>query len=377
MKIFVDAHFLDGRKHGVAIYIERLYSQYILLKPDDELYFGVEAGSPIDYALYSMPNVHVVHYRFGGVLRFLYDIPRLARQVRADVIHTQYVLPLRLDASVKRHVSMHDVLYEDFPELFSLLYCLSRKLIFGWSARRAELISSLSEYSRSRISTLYKRNAQDIHLIPPGVVADENSVVAIVDSTRANSILYVSRFEKRKNHIALLKAHVQLRPQHPDLKLVLVGFEIDGTLAMVRKFITEHGLADEVEIRGNISDEELQGLYRTAGVVAYPSFGEGFGMPIIEAFLLNSNTLFSSRTAMAEFTFAPANTFDPADDATIIAKLDAALRSRLLEPLEWQAQRRDVIKRYNWRQSASTMSDLYHSGNTKTNTFSSGDTQSI
>lgn len=377
MNIFIDGHFLDGRKHGVAIYLDRLYSQYRLLQPDDKLYFGVEPTAPIDYALFGMPNVHVMRYRFGGVLRFLYDIPRMARQVRADVIHTQYVLPLRLDAKVKRHVSMHDVLYEDFPELFSLHYRWSRKLVFGWSARRAELISSLSEYSRSRISTLYKRKAHDIHLMPPGVVDDENSVVAVVDSPRANSILYVSRFEKRKNHIALLKALVQLRPQHPGLKLMLVGFEIDGTLAKVREFIAEHGLADAVEIRGNISDDELQVLYRTAGVVAYPSFGEGFGMPIIEAFLLNSNTLFSSSTAMAEFNFAPANTFDPADDATIIAKLDAALRSRMLEPPEWKAQRRDVIKRYNWRQSALTMSALYHSGNTKTTSFSNGETLSL
>lgn len=365
MNIFIDGHFLDGRKHGVAIYLDQLYHQYRLLKPDDQLYFGIEPYAIINYALFSMPNVHVMRYRFGGPLRFLYDIPRMARKVNADVIHTQYVAPFRFYSIIKRHVTLHDVLYEDFPEQFSPLYRWSRKIIFGWSARRAELISSISEYSRSRIATLYKRKPDDIHLVPPGVVDDENSEVMLADTPRENSILYVSRFEKRKNHIVLLRALVQLRPRHPGLKLILVGFEVDGMLAKVRAFIAEHRLDDAVEVHGNISDDELQRQYRTAGVVAYPSFGEGFGMPIIEAFLVNSHTLFSNSTAMAEFTFAPDNTFDPTDDAKITAMLDTALRSRAIEPPEWRAQRHEVIKKYNWRQSARTLADMYHSGTTK------------
>ena len=360
MKLLIDGHFLDGRKHGVAIYLDKLYSQYRKLAPDDELHFGLEPDVSADYALFSMPRVFVHRYRFGGALRFLYDIPLLARKINADIVHTQYVAPLRIGYSAKRHVTLHDVLYEDFPELFSLRYRWSRKLIFGWSARRADLITSISEYSRARIAALYARRVQDIHLVYPGVVEDEGSTSMPICVQRNNSILYVSRFEKRKNHIALLNSLLELRQWHPDLRMILVGFEIDGTLAQVREFITRHGLDDAVDIRSNISDSELENLYRTAGVVAYPSFGEGFGMPVIEAFLLNSNTLFSHRTAMAEFTFAPNNTFDPADGVAITAKIDAALRARSTPSPEWQEQRQRVVEKYNWRQSAQILVKLYH-----------------
>lgn len=363
MKIFVDAHFLDGRKHGAAIYLDRLYSQYRLLQPNDEIYFGVEPKAVTDYALFKLPRVHVLRYRFGGPLRFLYDIPYLARKIKADVVHTTYVLPLRIGYSARRHVTLHDVLYEDFPELFSNVYRWSRKFIFGWSARNADLISTISEYSRDRIIALYRPKATPIHIVCPGVVDDEYSDISTNESVqRENNILYVSRFEKRKNHLALLRAFVKLRVNNPALRMTLVGFEVDGSLAVVKNFILEHALSGHVEIMGNISDEKLQKLYRTAGVVAYPSMGEGFGMPVIESFLLNPCTYYSNITAMAEFSFAPDNSFDPTDDDTIVQKISLGLQQSSGNPTAWEYQRALVVQKYNWRRSAKILVDIHHQG---------------
>jgi glycosyltransferase involved in cell wall biosynthesis len=360
MKIFIDGHFLDGQKHGVAIYLERLYSQYRKLQPEDELHFGLEPNSKIEYQLFLLPNVFVHRYRFGGFLRFLYDIPRIVRKINADVVQTQYILPIRFGYNAKRHVTMYDVLYEDFPELFSLFYRWSRRIVFGWSARRADLITTISEYSRSRIAVLYGRPENDIHLVYPGVVEDQHIIAASTNVTRENTILYVSRFEKRKNHFSLLNSFQELHKSDPSLRLVLIGFEVDGTLSKVNDFITRHGLNDVVDIRSRISDEELVNLYRISGVVIYPSFGEGFGMPIIESFLMNPNTIFSNTTAMAEFTFAPNNSFDPTDGRAMTAKLNAFLGATNAQPDEWQEQCCEVIRKYNWVSSAQTLVSLYH-----------------
>jgi glycosyltransferase involved in cell wall biosynthesis len=310
--------------------------------------------------LFGLPNVFVHHYRFGGVMRFLYDIPLIARRIKPDIIHTQYVLPLRFGDNAKRHVTLYDVLYEDFPEYFSLIYRLSRRLVFGWSAKRADIISSISEYSRSRIAALYGRKLSDIHLVFPGVTDDEDFCPSGTKTTRENFVLYVSRFEKRKNHLLLLNLIHKLLPLHPGLKLIFVGFEVDGTLAHVREFVKSNKLEHIVDIRSHIVDSELEILYRTAGVVAYPSFAEGFGMPIIESFLLNPNTLFSNKTAMKEFTFSPNNMFDPADEATVALMIDYALRFRNIEPVDWLVQQREIINKYNWKRSAQILARLYH-----------------
>lgn len=361
MKIFIDAHFLDGRKHGVAIYLDRLYSQYRQLQPNDELYFGIEPTVFADYPLFKLPRVHVLRYRFGGGLRFLYDIPHLVRQVGADVVHTQYVLPLRIGYSALRHVTIHDVLYEDFPDLFSVIYRWSRKIIFGWSARQADMVSTISEYSRDRVTALYRPKAAQIHIVYPGVVDDETLDIPAIDSgQRENNILYVSRFERRKNHLTLLRAFVILRVKNPGLRLILVGFEVDGSLAIVRSFISKHGLDSHVDIMGNITDAQLQTLYRTAGVVVYPSLGEGFGMPVIESFLLNPYTYYSNVTAMAEFSFAPDNTFSPTDENAIAQKIGLGLLESSTNPASWEGQRRSVVQKYNWRRSALVLADIHH-----------------
>lgn len=360
MKIFVDAHFLDGRKHGAANFLERLYSQYMDLVPDHEIYFGIEPNAPADYPLFDRPGAHVLRYRFGGVLRFLLDIPMLVRRIQPDIVHTQYVLPLRLGYSAKRHVTLFDVLYEDFPELFGKLYRWSRRIIFGWSARRADLLSTCSEYSRDRIRAVYQTKTEVIHVIHGGVMAEvpatENSVI---ESPRGDFLLYVSRFEKRKNHLNLLKAFVVLLSEYPQLRLVLVGFDVDGTFAECDRFVTQHGIREKIDILSNISDSQITYLFRTARVVVYPSLCEGFGMPIIESMLLNPNTVFSNTTAMTDFVFAPENTFDPTDVDAIVEKVRIKLSANGREPSEWPAQRRLIAEKYNWNRSARVLLEIH------------------
>ena len=73
--VFVDGHFLDGKKHGVAVLLEKTYEQFALTNPEVQIIVGLERRSTGDYKFFKMPNVSVVRYRVGGALRFFVDIP--------------------------------------------------------------------------------------------------------------------------------------------------------------------------------------------------------------------------------------------------------------------------------------------------------------
>lgn len=363
MKIFIDGHFLDGRRHGVAKFLDRLYTQYSHINPTDELHIGLEPNQKFKYEFFSGPNVFLHQYKFGGFLRFLLDIPILTRKIKPHVIHTQYVLPLRWGSKCIRHVTIHDVLYEDYPEYFTFFYRWARKIFFRISAKKADLVTTISKYSRSRIAFWYGLNELDIPLIYPGVVDYENEPYVPKRLIRNNSVLYVSRFEKRKNHLTLLNALKIFVKENPGIKLILVGFDVDGTLKVIKEFIRKNKLHDNVEFKTNIPDVDLHKLYNASGAVVYPSYCEGFGMPVVEAFLQNPFTLFSNTTAMAEFPFCKSNSFDPNDVSEILDKLSMALDSRDESPPDWQKHKLLVMKQYNWNRSAQNLSELYHTDN--------------
>ena len=357
----MDAHFLDGKKHGAACFLENVYSEYLDLESDHEIFFGLERDAPINKDLFNRSNVHIVRYKFGGWLRYLLDIPYITKKNKIDVIHTQYVLPLVLSKSIKRHVTIHDVLYEDYPELFNFIYKFSRRIIFGLSARYADAISTVSNYSRLRLIANYNLDAKHIYVIHNGAKSPEVSLLKKKKrcGNFGNYLIYVSRFEQRKNHMRLLEVLLRLRSDFPDLGLILVGFDVDGTLAKVMQFINKNNLSSHVNILSGITDEYLSDLIVYASVVVYPSLCEGFGMPIIESFLLNPRTAFSNTTAMSDFTFALNNMFDPYD----LVNIEEVVRRLLIDDElggVWAKQKKFIIKHYNWKSSATKLASLHN-----------------
>jgi glycosyltransferase involved in cell wall biosynthesis len=187
---------------------------------------------------------------------------------------------------------------------------------------------------------------------------DESSDTAQVedqDFADGEFLLYVSRFEKRKNHLSLLNAFVTLLQDKPQLRLVLVGFDADGSQNDCKRFIVTHGIGANVEMLSNISDAHLNRLFRTATVVVYPSLCEGFGMPIIESLLLNPKTVYSNTTAMSDFSFAPENMFNPSDVNAIVQIIHKTMSISANNTTAWVAQREYIANKYNWTRSAQVL----------------------
>jgi len=103
--------------------------------------------------------------------------------------------------------------------------------------------------------------------------------------------LMVGTIEPRKNHAVVLDAFDRLHPDHPDLRLVVVGRAGWNNDAVLRRLETA---GPQVEWRTSVTDTELDGLYRGARAVIVASITEGFGLPVVEA-LVRGTPVVSSR----------------------------------------------------------------------------------
>jgi glycosyltransferase involved in cell wall biosynthesis len=357
MRVLIDGHVFDVKHQGTRTYLKGLYSELIALKPDTDFFFAGYDLPTLKAEIGEHPNVHFVQLKFRRFLRLLVEFPFLIWKHKIDYAHFQYVTPPLKNC---RHiVTIHDVLFRDFPILFPLKYRLVNDFLFGISARRADVLLTVSNYSRQRIREHYGIPLHQIHITPNGVSRAFTNSSSIADGDWvvkkygiAKFILYVSRIEPRKNHILLLRAFQELKLWKHNYSLVFVGRRDFGWTA-IDKIVAEgeKEFQDSIVQLENVDDEELVKFYRSADLFVYPSLAEGFGIPPIEALASGTTTLCSGVTAMSDFTFLGDDLFDP----TSVEELKKKVADRLLKPVDEErrmALQQLVTRRYTWRNSA-------------------------
>jgi glycosyltransferase involved in cell wall biosynthesis len=141
--------------------------------------------------------------------------------------------------------------------------------------------------------------------------------------------------QPRKNQVGLIRAFERLLRDCPHLPhhLVLVGKET-WYAGRVRQAAQKSCCPDRVHFTGFVADEELLHLYGACDLFVFPSFYEGFGLPILEAMACGRAVACSNTTAMPEVADAAAILFDPhsVDEMTRAMKdllVDSHLRSRM------------------------------------------------
>ena len=138
-------------------------------------------------------------------------------------------------------------------------------------------------------------------------------------------VLFVSTIEARKNHIAVFDAWLKLCKDHGDSavpKLVCVGTRGWLNEAVFAKLAASGRLREKVVMLSNVSDEELAILYRECLFSVYPSFYEGWGLPVTEALCYGKPVLVSRSSALPEAGGEFVDYFELGDAADLSARLE-------------------------------------------------------
>jgi glycosyltransferase involved in cell wall biosynthesis len=145
----------------------------------------------------------------------------------------------------------------------------------------------------------------------------------------------------------LLDAFREVAHDDSSIELWLAGQSGWGE-GPVESAIAAHPYRARIRRLGYVDDDLLGALYRGALVVAYPSRGEGFGLPVLEAMACGAHVVTTRDTVMAEVAGDAANLV-PVGDAKALAKaLDQAIRADDTERAEWSSRARSRAEHFTW-----------------------------
>jgi glycosyltransferase involved in cell wall biosynthesis len=279
-----------------------------------------------------MPNV-------PSAIRLAILLPWMARRHGFDVLHTQYAAPPWSPCPTV--VSVHDIGWVKFPELFPALLRRRLAAFTPGALRRAARIFVLTEAIRQEIAQIYGVSTERMDVVSPGVDprfferagGEERSRVRAKYRLPERFILYVGVLQPRKNLARLAAAFSRLRDRGLPHSLVLTG-ERTWMYGEVGKAIEAAGLGERLRFTGYVDSSELPALIQAADVFAYVSLYEGFGLPVLEALASGTPCVASTDPAISEVAGDAAVLCNPleVDDierGLVSALSDGALRQRL------------------------------------------------
>lgn len=268
-----------------------------------------------------------------------------------------HVLPLV--SPEKSVVTIHDVGFHRYPEL----YPLKQRLYHEWTTRdivrRCPRIVTVSEFSKREIIDCYGAKPEQITVAPLAVAdsireASPEEVSALRDrlSLPKRFMLFIGRIEEKKNVGALIEALALYRQQTHDheLKLVLAGREGFGIEAL-RARIAELGLNEAVKFTGYLDEDDKSALLTAAEVYVQPSWYEGFGIPVLEAMRCGTPVIAANSSAMPEIAGeGNALFFDPASAMDLAACMVELSSNEKRQQLIANGKTREA--QFSWRKTA-------------------------
>jgi glycosyltransferase involved in cell wall biosynthesis len=259
-------------------------------------------------------------------------------------------------------VTIHDTAWVNYPEAFTPFMRRYLHWSTKFAVRSAFRVIAVSEATRQDLIKYYKVAPEKVAVVPHGYevppAINENVLSAEVAAKLPEKyVLFLSTLQPRKNVIGLIEAFAEMKRENPELphKLVIVG-KPGWKFGPILEKIEQH--RDIVIYLNHISDSDRWPVYRKADLFVHPSFYEGFGMWLLEAFACGTPAAVSNISSLPEVGGDAALYFDPHNRNEIKNTMLKILTNPALAA-ELVARGRQRVQLYSWERCAKETMNVF------------------
>ncbi len=330
MNIGFDAKRLFNNSTGLGNYSRTLVRNLQLYFPEHNYHLYTDRIRENDDTRYFLNKdkftIHTGPKYFKSIWRSKFLVNDLIR----DNIHLYHGLSNELPygihkSNVKSIVTIHDLIFEVYPRQYKLFDRKIYHLKSKYAVDKADKVLSISQATKNDILRFYKPDKDSIEVIYQAcgstfIEGDDLQLDLEPPYTIPSKYyLYVGSIIERKGLMNIAKAIAMMpaKDRHP---IVVVG---KGTryLNTVNDYIKGEGISNLFYFLKGVSNMDLREIYRNAQALIYPSIIEGFGIPLIEAGLMDTPIISSNRSSLPEAGGPDIIQIDPESPADIASAI--------------------------------------------------------
>ena len=364
MIIGIDAREIMRPHTGTGMYVINLIKSLVEYDSENVYILFVDKGEKLNFDLPHNFEYYYLQFGFFNKFQDQIIIPLAIFFSKVDKFHVIHHDVTPFLSHVPLIITVLDIAWIDFPGGSSKLFQKYYYLITKFSLRKANKIITISDSTKNRILINYPILSSKIYpiLIACDSVFSENSVdckfnlLSSEFCIKKPYVLYVGSFAARKNVKALIEAMKLYWDKHDNtVQLILAGKPSGKDDNLPYDLINKYPITIISRTKSNL---ELKSLYKNASLFVFPSFYEGFGLPLLEAMSCGCPVISSNSTSLPEIFKNKDFLFDPVDNVALYYLIQKVLNNKLLQS-ELSRAVSDESLQFSWNRVAIETLKIY------------------
>lgn len=265
---------------------------------------------------------------------------------KIDVFFSPNLHFTSLRPETKHIITIHDLSFKLFPEYFSKKRLLWHHILApSKQCMKADAIIVPSEHTKHDVLKYFSIEQEKVHVISPAITPqiDNKEDIHSLYNLPEKFILFLGTIEPRKNIISAIEAFEKSGLADEGYEFIIAGGRGWKCTPIFKKIKKTHA----VQYIGFVNESHKHALYSSADIFVYPSFYEGFGLPVLESFLAGTPVITSNTSSLPDVASGAAYLINPHNISEISFAMQKLSKDKKLRSI-FSENGRKVIQKFSW-----------------------------